>query len=98
MTIIIGVVWGGWTTAGASHRRTDDALLGTRAAICVAQFVKAPNTQARLKELKDTNPWERAAHIERGGWDKMPGEHEVFAGDAPGYNARVPRSAPASYQ
>ena len=56
---------------------TEAALLNTRAAICVAQFSKAPNDQQRLKQLKAVNSWERAAFIEKGGWDKMPGEEKA---------------------
>ena len=53
------------------------AVLNARAAICVAQFTKAPNDQTRLKELKAINTWERAGFIEKGGWDKMPGEEKA---------------------
>ena len=76
---IVGFNWGGWTTRGTSQQMTDAALLATRAAICVAQFSKAPNDQQRLKELKAVNSWERGDFIEKGGWDKMPGEEK--AGD-----------------
>ena len=27
--------------------------------------------------VKETNSWERAALIEKGGWDKMPGETQA---------------------
>ena len=77
IAIIVGFAWGGWTTAGTTRQRTDDAVLATRAAICVAQFIKDPNHQARLKELRDTSSWERAAYIEKGGWDRMPGEDKA---------------------
>ncbi len=53
---------------------SEEAVLTTRAAICVAQFMKQPNAQEKLKELQAVNSWERAAFIEKGGWDKMPGE------------------------
>ena len=72
--MIIGFNWGGWTTRGTSQGQTDAALLTTRAAICVAQFTKAPNDKQRLKELKEVNSWERSTYIEKGGWDRMPGE------------------------
>jgi hypothetical protein len=39
--------------------------------------MKDPNHQARLKELRDTSSWERAAYIEKGGWDRMPGEDKA---------------------
>lgn len=74
---VVGFAWGGWATAGKTRQRADDAVLATRAAICVAQFMKAPNHQARLKELKDTSSWERATYIEKGGWDRMPGEEKA---------------------
>jgi len=74
--MIVGFGWGGWTTRGNSVAATDAAVLTTRVAICVAQFGKAPNEQ-RLKELKAINSWERAAYIEKGGWDRMPGEEKA---------------------
>ena len=77
IAIIIGFAWGGWITRGTSQEVTEAALLTTRAAICVAQFTKSPNYQERLKELKAINSWERATFIEKGGWDKMPGEKEA---------------------
>ena len=77
IAIIVGFVWGGWITRGASQERTEAALLATRAAICVAQFTKAPNYEARLKELEATTFWKKAEFIEKGGWDKMPGEQKA---------------------
>ena len=74
---IIGFAWGGWTTGGTSRQRTEEALLATRAAICVAQFAKDPNYKARLSELKALDSYERSTFIEKGGWDKMPGEKEA---------------------
>jgi len=77
IAMIIGFAWGGWTTSSTTKTRTQDAVVASRAAICVAQFVKAPNHERRLKELKAVNSWERAAFIETGGWDKMPGEEKA---------------------
>jgi hypothetical protein len=74
---IVGFNWGGWTTRGTSQQMTEAALLSTRAAICVAQFSAPPNDQRRLKELKAVDSWDRASFIEKGGWDKMPGEEKV---------------------
>ena len=75
--MLIGFNWGGWTTQGKTQLITDAAVLNARAAICVAQFTKAPKYQERLKELKATNSWERSAVIEKGGWDRMPGEEKA---------------------
>ena len=77
ITMIIGFAWGGWRTAGHPLRMTEEAVLATRAAICVAQFMKQPNAQEKLKELKEMNSWDRASFIEKGGWDKMPGEEKA---------------------
>jgi hypothetical protein len=77
ITMIIGFAWGGWTTGGTSRQRTEEAVLATRAAICVAQFIKDPNYKEKLKELTALSSYERSAFIEKGGWDKMPGEQKA---------------------
>lgn len=77
IAIIVGFSWGGWTTAGTARGIADEAVLATRAAICVAQFIKDLNYQAKLKELADTSSWERTTLIEKGGWDRMPGEDKA---------------------
>ena len=77
ITMIIGFAWGGWTTRGTSRQMMEEAVLTTRAAICVAQFIKAPNYKEKVKELKAVDSWDRSTFIEKGGWDKMPGEHKA---------------------
>ncbi len=77
IAMIIGFAWGGWTTGGTSRQRTEEAVLATRAAICVAQFIKDPNHKEKLKELKAVDSYERSTFIEKGGWDKMPGEQKA---------------------
>ncbi len=74
IAMIIGFAWGGWTTRGTSQQNTEAAVLTTRAAICVAQFIKDPTYKEKLKELKAVDSWERSTFIEKGGWDRMPGE------------------------
>ena len=74
--MIIGFNWGGWTTQGRTQQMTDAAVLNTRVAICVAQFTKASDAKRR-SELKAINSWDRAAFIEKGGWDRMPGEEKA---------------------
>ena len=36
--------------------------------------MKEPN---QLKELGELNSWKRAEFIEKGGWDKMPGQEKA---------------------
>src|ERR1700730_2760579 len=77
ITMIIGFAWGGWTTGGTGRQRTEEAAVATRAAICVAQFIKDPNYKGKLKELTALSSYERSTYIEKGGWDKMPGEQKA---------------------
>jgi len=77
LATIIGFAWGGWTTAGSSRTMTQEAVLASQAAICVAQFMKQPNHEAKLKELEAVSSWQRAEVIEKGGWDKMPGQEKA---------------------
>ena len=77
ITMIIGFAVGGWTTSSTTKTMTEEAVLASQAAICVAQFMKAPNHEEKLKELGELSSWKRAEFIEKGGWDKMPGQEEA---------------------
>lgn len=77
IVMIIGFAWGGWTTSGTTQTRTKEAVLASQAAICVAQFMKQPNHEEKLKVLEAVNSWQRAETIEKGGWDKMPGQEKA---------------------
>jgi hypothetical protein len=77
IAMIIGFVWGGWVTSNTSQTKSDAAVLASQAAICVAQVVKDPNV---LKELEGIESYKRSEFIEKGGWDKMPGQKEASSG------------------
>jgi hypothetical protein len=77
IAMIIGFAWGGWTTSGTTKRMTEEAVLASQAAICVAQFMKDPNHEEKLKELEQVDSWKRAQFIQKGGWDKMPGQEKA---------------------
>ena len=77
IAMIIGFAWGGWSTSSATQKISDEAVLASQAAICVAQFMKQPNHEEKLKEFEAVNRWTRAEFIEKGGWDKMPGEEKA---------------------
>jgi len=77
IAMIIGFAWGGWTTRGTTQKMADEAVLASQAAICVAQFMKQPNHEEKLKEFEGLDSWKRAEFIEKGGWDKMPGQKEA---------------------
>jgi len=75
--MIVGFAWGGWVTGTTSKGRSDEAVLASRAAICVAQFMRAPNHDQELKAFGETDSWKRSELIGKGGWDKMPGQEEA---------------------
>ena len=77
IAMIIGFAWGGWSTSGTTQTLTEDAVLASQAAICVAQFMKEPTHVEKLKEFEKVSSWERATFIEKGGWDKMPGQEKA---------------------
>ena len=77
IAMIIGFAWGGWTTAGTTQTMTAEAVMASQAAICVAQFMKQPNHEEKLKEIGELSSWTRAEFIEKGGWDKMPGQEKA---------------------
>ena len=79
IAMIIGFAWGGWTTSSKSQTKSDAAVLASQAAICVAQFMKDPS---KLKELEGIESYKRSEFIEKGGWDKMPGQKEATSGVA----------------
>jgi len=77
IAMIIGFAWGGWTTSDTTKTMTEEAVLASQAAICVAQFMKEPNHKEKLKELGELNSRKRAEFIEKGGWDMMPGQEKA---------------------
>ncbi len=78
IAMIIGFTWGGWTTSRTSRTQTAEAVLASQAAICVAQFVKQPDQEKKLKEFEGLgSSYTRAEFIEKGGWDKMPGQEKA---------------------
>jgi hypothetical protein len=80
VAMIIGFAWGGWTTSSTSQTKSDAAVLASQAAICVAQYIKEPNRQEKLKEFEALDSYKRYEFIQKGGWDKMPGQKEASSG------------------
>jgi hypothetical protein len=80
IAMIIGFNWGGWTTSSTTKKMSEDAVLASRAAICAAQFMNAPNHALKLKEYQEASSYMRTGVIEKGGWDKMPGQEKAAWG------------------
>lgn len=77
VAMIVGFGWGGWSTAATAQRMSDDAVVASQAAICVAQFMSDPTYPEKLKELSEINFWSRSDFIEKGGWNIMPGQEKA---------------------
>jgi len=58
ITIIIGFALGGWTTVATTQKMSEEAVLASHAAICVAQFMKQPNHEEKLKELGELSSYQ----------------------------------------
>ena len=82
IVMIIGFVWGGWTTAGTTKKMNNEAVVANQASICVAQFMQEPNQAEQFKEFEKESSWDRVEFIKKGGWDKMPGQKEADYGVA----------------
>ena len=80
IAMIIGFAWGGWSTAATTQKISEEAVLASQAAICVAQFMKEANHEEKLKELGELSSYQRSGFIEKGGWDKMPGQEKADYG------------------
>ena len=81
--MIIGFVWGGWTTSGTTQRMTEEAVLASQAAICVAQFMKEPNHVEKLKEFEKVNGSGRELNsLKRVAGIKCPGKKRRIFGYA----------------
>ena len=85
-TILVGFVWGGWTTGGTARSMAEDAALGARnelaAAVCMDRFKAAGDASAQLVALKALGSWDRGSFVEKGGWAAMPDKVDPGQGAA----------------
>jgi hypothetical protein len=78
-TMIIGFSWGGWVTGGTSRSLAmaagDAARSELASTICVEKFMAAPDSAAKLVQLKAlTDSYKKREFVETGGWATMPGQ------------------------
>ena len=78
--LIVGFAWGGWTSSRTTEDISERAVLASRAAICVAQVMNDPDRSAVIEEFYKTYSSRRPNLIEKGGWDRMPGQKEAARG------------------
>ena len=75
---IIGFAWGGWVTGSTAQQMAaevaDTAVVERLTPICVEQFNQDSKKDQKLKELKETDSWQRDDYVGKQGWATMPGE------------------------
>ncbi len=80
LTMIVGFAWGGWMTGGSARETAEDlaedAVVTRLTPICVAQFHQDPEKDRKLKELEETNAYQRDDYVKEQGWATMPGEEK----------------------
>ena len=80
IAMIVGFAWGGWSTAATTQKISEEAVLASQAAICVAQFIKDPNYTEELKEFEKLDSYgmnNTTDYVRKHGWDKMPGQEKA---------------------
>jgi hypothetical protein len=93
-TLVVGFGWGGWVTGGTSRTMATTAAEVARgdlaSAICVERFMVAPDSAARLVELKAIpESYKKRQFVEAGGWATMPGQTSADARGAEGCAAAL---------
>ena len=78
---IIGFTWGGWVTGSTAQEMAEElaqkAVVARLAPICVEQFNQDSEKDRKLKELKETDSWQRDDYVKKQGWATIPGEKEA---------------------
>jgi hypothetical protein len=86
LTIVVGFVWGGWTTGAAAERlateTAKDAVVERLASICITQFDQDPGREQKLQELSKVSGYRKRTFVEDQGWATMPGEDDPDRGVA----------------
>ena len=76
----------GWTTGQTAQKTITEAVsaakISNEAAICIAQFMQSPSSKEKIIELQEMEQTGRTELIQKGGWDKMPGQKEASSGVA----------------
>ncbi len=84
VVLLIVIFSAGWVvTRGSAEAEAramvTEAVMERLAPIALAQFMKDPNKEQRLQELKKLEIWgqnNRSDYVEKQGWATMPGEKE----------------------
>ena len=85
MAVLLIVIFSaGWvvtssTAKAEAKEMAADAVMDRLAPIGIAQFMKDPNKEQRLEEMKKLESWganNKSDYVKKQGWATMPGEKE----------------------
>jgi len=84
IVLLIVIFSAGWVVTSSSAKAeaktiASDAVMNRLAPIALAQFMRDPNKEARLTELKKLDSWganNRSDYVQKQGWATMPGDKE----------------------
>jgi hypothetical protein len=66
---ILGFTWGGWHTNAAVEKRETIAVIKALTPVCLENFHRAPDAQAKLIALKAIgSSWQRETFVKEGKW------------------------------
>ena len=87
IVLLIVIFATGWVvTSGSAQDKAEEmaekAVIDQLAPICVEQFLKDPNREERLKELKEKDSWKQGDYVKETGWATMPGAESPAPGVA----------------
>jgi hypothetical protein len=80
---VVGFTWGGWHTTGTVERREAMAAIKALTPVCIENFKKTPDAQAKLIALKAIgSSWQREAFVKEGKWAMIGGDLNSSVVDA----------------
>ena len=78
IAMIIGFAWGGWTTSGTTTKDGRRGGLGGAGGDLRRPIYEATEpSRDNCKNSRKSIPTSARTFIEKGGWDKMPGEEQA---------------------
>jgi hypothetical protein len=81
LTLIVGFTWGGWVTSGSAQQSATtlakSAVTLRLVPICVEQFNRDPDRDAKLTELRAVSSYQQKTYVTDQGWATMPGDEKA---------------------
>ena len=79
----LGFTWGGWHTNAAVEKREAIAAIKALTPVCLENFNRAPDAQAKLIALKAIgSSWQRETFVKEGKWATVGNNQNSRVADA----------------